>query len=280
MGWCVVVLHDAQSCRPWSPRGENSSALPARRAGENIGSGDGPLSFLGHWTERKKHMIMESRRRGTSVLARAFAVLEKKPAVFVSASGVGYYGSQGDRVLDESAGRGRGFLADVADVWEKETAPAARAGIRCVQLRLGVVLSNRGGVVQKLQVPYSLGLGGPVGSGSQYMSWIALGDTVRAIEHAIHTETLSGPVNCCAPNPATSSQFAAALGRALHRPAFFPLPEAVVRATFGEMGEETLLASQRAVPTKLVDSGFRFLFPDIDDAMRAAVSHTGGIARP
>ncbi len=244
-----------------------------------MGSGDGPLAFTGRWTERKKHLIMESRRRGTALLARALSVVERKPSVFVSSSGVGYYGSQGDRELDESSPQGRGFLADVASVWERETGVAARAGIRCVQLRFGVILSSRGGVVQKLQVPFSLGLGGPVGPGTQYLSWISLADAVRAVEHAIHSDALRGPVNTCSPNPVTSRDFSAALGRALHRPALIPLPESVVRMVFGEMGEETLLVSQRAVPKRLSESGFRFLYPDIDGALRAAVSHTGGLDR-
>lgn len=240
-------------------------------AGENVGSGEGILAATGRWTERKKYDIMESRRRGTLLLSQTLAILKRRPRVLVSASGVGYYGSAGDVELTEAAPKGRGFLSDVADVWEQNTRPAAEAGIRVVNLRFGIVLSRRGGVVAKLYWPFFAGGGGPIGSGSQYWSWISLADAVRVIEHAITKPALAGKVNACAPNPVPNVEFARALGAAMHRPAFVPLPEFVVRTVFGEMAEETMLASQRCVPRVLTESGFSFMHPDINSALRFAV---------
>jgi uncharacterized protein (TIGR01777 family) len=240
-------------------------------AGENIGSGDGPLAFTGRWTERKKHKIMESRRRGTLLLSQALASLQVRPKVLVAASGVGFYGSAGEAVLTESSPKGMGFLSDVADAAEANTARAKDAGIRVVSLRLGVVLSRKGGVVEKLYWPYFFGGGGPVGSGQQWMTWIELDDAVRAIRHIISKPDLVGPVNCCSPNPVRNRDFASAFGGAMGRPAIVPLPEAAVRAVFGEMGEETLLVSQRGYPKKLLESGFDFSHPEIGEALATAV---------
>jgi uncharacterized protein (TIGR01777 family) len=243
----------------------------ARRAGENIGSGEGYLAFTGRWTDRKKFDIMESRRRGTALLSKALASLERPPAVLVSASGVGFYGDGGEAELTEAAPRGRGFLADVADVWESSTAPARDAGIRVVNLRFGVILSAGGGVVEKLWLPAKLGGAGPIGPGTQWVSWVALHDAVRVAQFAVASPGLSGPVNVCSPAPARNADFIRALAGALGRPAIVPLPEFAVRAVFGEMGQETLLVSQRAVPKKLEAAGFRFKYTDIRDAMAAAV---------
>jgi uncharacterized protein len=244
---------------------------PPPAAGENIGSGDGPLAFTGRWTERKKHKIMESRRRGTLLLSQALASLQVRPKVLVAASGVGFYGSAGEAVLTESSPKGTGFLSDVADAAEANTARAKDAGIRVVSLRLGVVLSRKGGVVEKLYWPYFFGGGGPVGSGQQWMTWIELDDAVRAIRHIISKPDLVGPVNCCSPNPVRNRDFASAFGGAMGRPAIVPLPEAAVRAVFGEMGEETLLVSQRGYPKKLLESGFDFSHPEIGEALATAV---------
>jgi uncharacterized protein (TIGR01777 family) len=242
-------------------------------AGENVGSGEGWLAATGRWTERKKFDILESRRRGTSLLAGSLAALQRRPRVLVSASGVGYYGlGCGERALGEGAPRGRGFLAEVAGVWEGATARAAEAGVRVVNLRFGVVLAASGGALAKMAPPFWLGLGGPVGSGQQWMSWITLEDAVRVIQHAVACETLRGPVNACAP-PVRNADFAAALGAAMGRPAALPLPEAAVRALFGEMGEETLLSSVRAVPDKLLASGFFLKNPEIKEALRGALKY-------
>jgi len=240
-------------------------------AGENIGSGEGPLAALGRWSDRKKHAIVESRRRGTLLLARSLAALKRKPRVLVSASGVGFYGDAGDAALTEASPKGRGFLADVADVWEASTAPAEEAGVRVARLRFGVVLSRAGGVVEKLYWPFFLGGGGPVGSGRQWVSWVALPDAVRAIQFAIAHESVRGAVNACSPEPVRNADFMRALGRAMGRPSLVPLPEAAVRLVFGEMGEETLLASTRALPVKLLAAGFNFDFSGVESAMAEAV---------
>jgi NAD dependent epimerase/dehydratase family enzyme len=269
-------------------------------AGENVGSGGGgPLGFTGRWDARKKHDILASRTAGTALLARTLAALRSPPRVLVCASGVGFYGDGGDAVLSEAAPRGAGFLADVSAAWEAAAQPAADAGVRVVHLRFGVVLSKEGGMIgtateasagalraprhqhpptlpppapaAKLLLPFSLGLGGPSGPGTQWLSWITLADAVRAIQHVATTDELRGPVNTCAPAPARSADFAAAFGAALHRPAFVPLPSLAVRAVFGEMGDEMLLAGQRAVPAKLEASGFVFAHRDIAAGCREAV---------
>lgn len=237
-------------------------------AGENIGSGEGMLAFTGRWTERKKHLIMESRRRGTQLLGQAVASLVKKPKVLVSASGVGFYGANnGAKVLTEECPNGTGFLAEVSRAWEEGTHTAAAAGVRVVNLRFGPVLAPEGGMIAKLRLPFSLGLGGVIGPGSQYLSWVAIDDAVRAIEHAVKRGEVTGPVNVVAPHPVTNQEFTAALAGALNRPAFIPMPEAVVKTVFGEMGEETLLASQNASSAKLESTGFRFNHETIEDAL-------------
>jgi uncharacterized protein len=210
------------------------------------------------------------------VLSKALATLSRPPKVMVAASAVGFYGSQGARELTEDSPQGEGFLAEVAEANEEATQAAKAAGIRVVNLRLGVVLSSRGGAVQSMHLPFSLGLGGPVGAGTQFMSWLTLGDAVRVVEHCIQRSELSGPVNACSPRPCTSAEFASAYGRAVSRPAFLPMPEFAVNLLFGEMGRETLLVSHRAVPKKLLASGFRFWHGDIGAGMEAALSHHGG----
>jgi uncharacterized protein (TIGR01777 family) len=197
--------------------------------------------------------------------------------VLVSASGVGYYGDCGDSEIQDGAPKGSGFLAEVSDVWEKECQPATAGGIRVVNTRFGVVLSRNGGAMQKLLPPILFGVGGPVGAGTQYMSYISLADAVRVIEHCI-VRPVQGPVNACAPTGATNAEFIKAMGRNLMRPTLIPLPEVAVKAIFGQMGEETLLVSQRAVPTKLLESGFRFKHPNIKAAVDSALSPDGGWA--
>lgn len=242
-------------------------------AGENIGTGDGLLSFTGRWTDRKKHLILESRRRSSSLLANVAAALKVPPRVVVGASGVGFYGSglDGAAPVDEDAPKGTGFLSDVCEVTEGAYRPAVAAGIRTVMLRLAPVLSSQGGMLEKMVPPFRLGLGGPLGSGRQVLSFVSLEDAVRAIEFAIRREDLVGPVNVCSPAPVSNAEFTAALGRALGRPAFFTLPAPVLRALFGEMGEETMLASLRVQPARLITAGFRFSHPDVETALRAAL---------
>jgi len=187
----------------------------------------------------------------------------------VCASAIGIYGDRGDEVLREESAPGSDYLSEVSQQWEAATEPATRAGIRVVSLRIGVVLSPRGGALGRMLPPFRMGAGGRIGSGSQWMSWITLDDLVGVIQHALAADSLRGPVNTVAPNPVTNAQFTRTLGQVLHRPAIFPLPAFMVRLMFGEMGEALLLGSQRVDCGKLVASGFRFRHPEIKPALEA-----------
>jgi uncharacterized protein (TIGR01777 family) len=231
-------------------------------AGENIAAG--------RWTEARKGSIARSRIDGTRVLSEALSKLSKPPRVLLAASAIGYYGDRGDEILTEdSPPKGHAFITDVCREWEAATKPAEETGIRVVHLRLGVVLSRAGGALAKMTTPFSLGLGGVISHGRQYMSWISLEDVIGAIHHAMFSDELRGPVNLVAPHPVTNRTFTKTLGRVLHRPTLFPVPAIAVKALFGQMGEELLLSSARVVPKKLLDSGFEFLYPDLEDALRA-----------
>lgn len=236
-------------------------------AGENIASG--------RWTRARKREIKESRILGTRTLCEALSNLNRPPRVLVMASAVGYYGDRGDEVLTEESSPGRGFLADVVREWEAAAFAAEEAGLRVVFMRLGAVLSEKGGALRKMLLPCRLGLGGRLGSGRQFMSWIAIDDVVRAFCHAIETESVRGPVNTVAPNPVTNLVFMRTLGRVLHRPTFLPLPAPVARIALGEIADELLLASCRAIPAALEASGFRHAHATIDEALGALVGRTG-----
>jgi uncharacterized protein (TIGR01777 family) len=225
----------------------------------------------GRWTDEKKRRILESRVKGTRLLSETLARLNPKPKVLVSASAIGYYGSRGSEVMTEESTTGEGFLAGVSRQWESSTVAAAEAGIRVVVLRIGVVLSAKGGALGKMLPPFKLGLGGKVGDGTQYMSWIAIEDVVGIIEHALEDETLSGPVNTVAPNPVTNAEFTKALGSAISRPTIFPFPAFAARLAFGEMADETLLSSIRVLPQRLTKSGYKFRYSNLDDALRNAL---------
>ena len=230
-------------------------------AGESIAAG--------RWTAAKKKRILESRVAGTRLLAEALAGLEQRPKVLVSASAVGYYGDRGEEALTEESGSGSAFfLANVCRQWEAATEPAADAGIRVVSLRFGVILSGAGGALPRLLTPFRMGVGGRLGSGNQFMSWIALDDAVGAILHTMGTESLRGPVNAVAPQAITNREFTKTLGRVLGRPTVFPLPAFAARLAFGEMADELLLASQRVEPAKLLASGYQFRFPELEAALR------------
>jgi uncharacterized protein (TIGR01777 family) len=229
-------------------------------AGENIGQ---------RWTSSTKRAVRESRVDGTRAIAQAVAVLDPTP-VLVSASAIGFYGSRGDELLTEASSRGTGFLADVVEAWEDAARPAHDAGARVVHLRQGIVLSRHGGALQKLLTPFKLGVGGRVGSGKQWWSWIGLADAVAAYRFALGTE-LEGPVNVTAPNPVTNTEFVKALGRALGRPSILPLPSFAVSLAFGQMGREMLLDGQRVLPERLEQAGFDFAQPTLDAAMAAAL---------
>jgi uncharacterized protein (TIGR01777 family) len=229
-------------------------------AGESVAEGS--------WTEEKKARIRDSRVKGTRLVAGAVAALREKPKVLVSASATGFYGSRGEEVLTESSASGGDFLSEVCREWEKATLPASEAGIRVVNLRIGVVLSGEGGALPKMLTPFRLGVGGRVGGGRQYMSWVDLEDVVGIIKHAINNESVRGPVNTVAPTPVTNSQFTKALGKVLGRPTFFTIPEFAVRLAFGEMGETLLLGSQRVEPARLSASGYQFAYPNLEDSLR------------
>ena len=229
-------------------------------AGESIAEG--------RWTEEKKKRIRESRVLGTTVLAKALAGRKQQPRTLLSASAIGYYGDRGKEILTEESSHGEDFLAGVCREWEEATAPASAAGIRVALMRFGIILSREGGALAKMLTPFKLGAGGRLGSGEQYMSWIALDDVVGAIQHLLEDETASGPVNMVAPNPVTNSEFTKQLGRVLKRPTIFPAPEFALRLAFGEMADVTLLASQQVEPARLKESGYAFKYPELESALR------------
>ena len=233
---------------------------------------DAVINFAGatiaqRWTREHKQAILTSRVRSTEVLAKRMVAVRSPPRVFVSTSAVGFYGSRGDEVIDESSGPGRGFLADVVQRWEQAATPASDAGVRVVYPRLGLVMHPDGGVLAKLIPVYNIGGGGKIGKGTQWMSWIGLHDMMRALDFVMQTESIRGPVNVSAPNPLTNAQFSHTLGEVLHRPALATVPEFAIKLMFGEMGEETLLSGQRVVPKCLSDNGFRFDYPELAGAL-------------
>lgn len=233
-------------------------------AGEPIGAK--------RWTPAQKQKILDSRVQGTRLLARTLAGLDTKPEVLVSGSAVGYYGLRGDEVLTESSSAGSGFLADVTQQWEAATLPAEQGGVRTVHLRTGIVLASRGGALAKMLPLFKLGLGGKLGRGYQWWSWITLEDEVRMIAHLL-TEKVSGPVNATAPEPATNAEVTRALGRAVHRPTVLPVPKFALALAMGrELTEQVILAGQRALPAVAQESGFEFHHPDLAGALRHVLS--------
>lgn len=233
-------------------------------AGENIGA---------RWTAARKRRIQDSRTRGTTLLSETLARLHRPPAVLVSMSAAGIYGDRGDEILTEQSpvGARDDFLVRVATAWEAAAIPAAAAGIRVVHPRLGTLLDRQGGVLGKLLLPFRLGVGGRLGSGRQWMSWIALDDAVAAIYYALTTDRLRGPVNTTAPAPVTNREFTTTLGRILSRPTLFPLPAAALRLALGEMADSVLLGSTRVLPARLIEDGFQFQYPTLEAALRRAL---------
>jgi uncharacterized protein (TIGR01777 family) len=227
-------------------------------------------SVFGRWTAAKKKAIYDSRVLGAQTISDAVAGWQRPTQIFLSASAIGYYGSRADEPLDEDSSNGEGFLAEVAREWEGATAVARRAGARVVNLRFGVVLSTQGGALQKMLPPFRFGLGGRMGSGKQWFSWISIVDAIGAILFALDQERVRGPLNLVAPDPVTNGEFAKTLGRVLHRPAVFPVPTFIPRLVFGkEMTDETLSASQRVIPAKLAATGYNFRHPELEAAVRA-----------
>jgi uncharacterized protein (TIGR01777 family) len=229
-------------------------------AGDNVASG--------RWTEAKKARIRSSRVQGTALLARTLAGLSPKPRVLVSASAIGYYGVRGTEVLDETARRGSGFLASVCGEWEAAAEPARKAGIRVVHPRIGVVLAAEGGALAKMKMPFMLGVGGRIGDGSQYMSWITLEDLVSALVFGLEQDGLEGPVNFVSPTPVTNADFTAAMGRVLRRPTALPVPKFALRLGAGaEMANEMLIGGARVVPSALHVHGFRWEHTSVESAL-------------
>jgi uncharacterized protein (TIGR01777 family) len=229
-------------------------------AGENIAEG--------RWTDEKKARIRESRVRGTRVLSEALASLSNPPKSLLCASAIGFYGDRGAEVLTEESEPGTGFLPDVCREWEAAAEPARERGIRVVYLRFGVIFSASGGALEKMLTPFKMGVGGKIGSGEQYMSWITLDDAIGVVKHALTDETLSGPVNVVTPGPVTNLQFTRTMGRVLSRPAIFSVPAFAARLAFGEMADAALLASERVEPSRLKQSGYVFQYPELEGALR------------
>jgi uncharacterized protein (TIGR01777 family) len=237
---------------------ENLDAV-VHLAGENIAE---------RWTLAKKTRIRDSRVKGTRLLSDTLARLETPPKVLVCASAIGYYGDRGAEVLTEASPPGGNFLAGVCRDWEAASKPAQQRGIRVVLSRFGMVLSPAGGALAKMLPPFRMGLGGAVGSGQQYVSWIAINDAIGALHHALVTDTLQGPINTVAPQVVTNQEFTKVLGKVLGRPTVLPMPAFAARLMFGEMADELLLASARVQPSQLVSTGFTFRYPDLEAALR------------
>jgi uncharacterized protein (TIGR01777 family) len=257
IGW------DPEAGRIDAPALEGVDAV-VHLAGESIGAH--------RWTDEQKRRIRESRVRGTAVIAAAAASRERRPATFVCASAVGYYGDRGDEVLTEQSAPGDDFLADVCAAWERETEPAAAAGVRTVLARTGIVVAREGGALANMLPPFKLGLGGKQGRGTQWMSWITIDDHVAVLRAAIEDARISGPINCTTPNPVTNAEFAHTLGRVLHRPTVLPTPMFAVKARYGrEMVESLLLVSQRVEPARLEELAFTFRYPALEPALQHVV---------
>lgn len=253
--------------RSWDPGVERLSTrtlegcdVLIHLAGENIA--------VGRWTEKQKQKIRESRVHSTRILAEAIAGMAQPPKAFIVASATGYYGDRGDEILDEDSPPGEGFLADVCLAWEQAADPC-RERTRVCHVRTGIVLSPDGGALGTMLTPFKLGVGGKVGSGNQYMSWVSIRDAARIFQFAANTDSLVGPVNNVAPHPVTNREFTKTLGKVLFRPTLFPLPGVAAKAVLGEMAEELLLASTRVLPTKATEHGFQFEHPELETALRS-----------
>ena len=270
-----LVRREAPSPHPqvsWDPEAGSIDAdrltdidAVVHLAGESISNG--------RWTAGRKARIRDSRVKGTLLLSQALAGLDPRPGVLISASAFGYYGDRGDEVLREESEPGSDFLAEVTRQWEASTRPASEAGIRTVNARFAMVLDASGGALARMLLPFRLGLGARLGSGTQYVSWVSLEDTVRALSHVLTDDSLAGPVNVTAPGAVTNSEFTRALGRALSRPAVLRAPGPLLRVLFGELAG-SLTASARMEPARLLESGFVFRHPRLEDALGAALGRT------
>jgi uncharacterized protein (TIGR01777 family) len=235
-------------------------------AGENISDG--------RWSTAKKARILNSRIRSTQLLCKTLATLKQPPHTLISASAMGYYGHREEEVLEENSLAGTGFLAEVTKQWETATTAARQAGIRVVLLRFGMILSTDGGALKKMLTPFRWGLGGRIGEGGQYISWVMLEDVMSVITHALQTKRLQGPLNVCAPYPVTNLEFTKSLGRVLTRPTIFPIPSSLLRLALGEMANELLLASIRMQPKRLLESGYHFQYPHLEAALNKLLNNS------
>lgn len=244
------------------PKIENFDAM-IHLAGDNVGEGS--------WTEEKKRRIRESRTIGTRVLVESLAKLQNPPKIFIGASAVGFYGNRGDEILTEESAKGEGFFPEVCAEWEAESQKAANFGARVVMPRIGIVLAKDGGALAKMLTPFKFGVGGVIGSGRQWMSWIELDDLIRLFHFALENENVDGVLNATAPNPVTNEEFTKTLGKVLNRPTIFPIPEFAIKLLFGEMGETLLLTGARVLPEKTQAAGFDFKFQNLEEAMKHAL---------
>ncbi|MFN8578608.1 MAG: TIGR01777 family oxidoreductase [Candidatus Sericytochromatia bacterium] len=242
---------------------ENSDVI-IHLAGENI-SGDNPIQ--GRWTNERKEKILNSRVKGTKLLANTILNLKKQPKLFISASAIGYYGDRGSEVLDEKSFKGKGFLSDVCQKWEEETNVLKNSNIRLVNTRFGVVLSKDGGALKAMLFPFQMGVGGIIGNGKQFMSWVDIDDVVGSIKHIINNSEINGIVNIVSPSPITNYEYTKTLGSTLNRPTIFPIPKIGINLLFGEMGNELLLGNQNVQPNVLLQSGYDFIYKTIDKSL-------------
>ncbi len=275
LGYQVIPLQRKEPSRPpyWSIEkeiidlGEHKSIdVVIHLAGENIAAG--------RWTKKKKEKIKNSRIKGTKLLCEYISTLKHRPKTLISASAIGYYGDRGDEELTEDSPKGSGFLAEVCECWENATQLALKSSIRVINMRLGMVLSPQGGALKKMLLPFKLGLGGIIGSGHQYISWIAIADVLGAIDYIITHEKLIGPINFVSPYPVTNKYFTKTLAKLLHRPSVVPLPSPVAKLFFGEMAKELLLSSTKVVPKKLIESGYPFKYSQLEDALKAILQQS------
>jgi len=264
---------NSQSEVEWYP--ERGSLALARLEGmDAVVHLAGESIAAGRWNEARKQRIRESRVKGTTVLSEALSNLKHPPRTLISASAIGYYGNRGDLILTEQSAAGNDFLAGVCVEWERATEAAREQGIRVVLARFGIILSTGGGALKKMLPPFRMGVGGRIGNGRQWMSWIALDDVIDGLEFALNNDSLQGPVNFVAPNPVRNAEFTKTLGKALSRPTIFPIPEFGVRLAFGEMADALLLSSQRVEPTQLASAGYQFKYAELARALSRVIEKT------
>lgn len=260
--WAQVVEWDARTAGTWARQAEGAHAV-INLAGESLAAG--------RWTQARRAGIVQSRTNSAGAVVSAVSGAKVKPSVFIQASGVGFYGLRGDELLTEDSGIGSGFLADVCRRTESAAARVEQSGVRCVAIRSGLVLGREGGVLPRFITPYRFFVGGTLGSGRQWLSWISLEDEIRAIRFLMENQGLNGAFNLAAPNPVTMGQFTRTLGQVLGRPAWTRVPAFVLRLVFGRMADEVLLASQKAIPKRLTEAGFTFKYPQLQAALEAAI---------